>query len=129
MWGCNQKKKKLIVNGNDYNTKDGTTIRDFIHVQDLAHLHILSLKYLQKFKKSEIFNCGYGKGYSVLEVIRTMNQILSKKIPVTFGKRRQGDLTSVIADVSKIRKKIRWRPRYNNLKLILKSSLKWERKV
>lgn len=124
-----KKNKKLIVNGNDYNTKDGTTIRDFIHVQDLAHLHILSLKYLQKFKKSEIFNCGYGKGYSVLEVIRTMNQILSKKIPVTFGKRRQGDLTSVIADVSKIRKKIRWRPRYNNLKLILKSSLKWERKV
>ena len=123
------KRGELIVNGNNYNTKDGTTIRDFIHVMDLANIHILSLGHLIKTKKSEIFNCGYGKGYSVMEVVKTLNKILRRKIPVLYGPRRKGDLTSVVADVSKIKKTMRWKPKFNKLELIIKSSLSWEKKL
>ena len=123
------KRKRLIINGNNYNTKDGTTIRDYIHVMDLGKLHILALRYLLKTKKSEIFNCGYGKGYSVMEVVKTLNKILRKRIPVVYGPKRKGDLTSVVADSSKIKKKMRWKPQFNKLDLIIKSSLKWERKL
>tara|TARA_B100000700_G_C15017071_1_gene843820 strand:- start:376 stop:1350 length:975 start_codon:yes stop_codon:yes gene_type:complete len=123
------KRGKLIVNGDNYNTKDGTTIRDFIHVMDLANIHILSLGHLIKTKKSEIFNCGYGKGYSVMEVVKTLNKVLRRKIPVLYGPRRKGDLTSVVADVSKIKKTMRWKPKFNKLELIIKSSLSWEKKL
>jgi len=123
------KRKRLIINGNNYNTKDGTTIRDYIHVMDLGKLHILALRYLLKTKKSEIFNCGYGKGYSVMEVVKTLNKILRKRIPVVYGPKRKGDLTSVVADSSKIKKKMRWKPQFNKLDVIIKSSLKWERKL
>ncbi len=123
------KRGKLIVNGDNYNTKDGTTIRDFIHVMDLANIHILSLGHLIKTKKSEIFNCGYGKGYSVMEVVKTLNKILRRKIPVLYGPRRKGDLTSVVADVSKIKKTMRWKPKFDKLELIIKSSLSWEKKL
>ena len=122
-------RKKLIVNGNNYNTKDGTTIRDFIHVMDLANIHILSLEYLLKKGKSEIFNCGYGKGYSVMQVIKSFNKILKNKMSIFFGPRRQGDAISVVANISKIKKKIKWKPKYNKLDLIIKSSLKWEKKI
>ena len=72
------------ITTNNYKTKDGTAIRDFIHVMDLAKIHILSLKYLIKTKKSEIFNCGYGKGYSVKEVIKTFNKVLKRLLIILF---------------------------------------------
>ena len=75
-----KKRKKIIINGNNYNTKDGTPIRDYIHVSDLSEIHLISLNHLLKGGKSEIFNCGYGKGYSVKEVINEMNRILKKKL-------------------------------------------------
>ena len=123
------KRKKFQINGNDYNTKDGTTIRDFIHVSDLAEIHYLTAKYLVKNKKSKIFNCGYGKGYSVLEVLKNMNKIIPKKILTVVGKRRPKDIMISISNTKKINKYIKWKPKFNNLNKILNSSYRWEKKL
>ncbi len=122
------KRKKFWINGNNYNTKDGTPIRDFIHVTDLAEIHYLAGKYLLKKNKSQILNCGYGKGYSVLEVVKNINLYLTKKIPITFGKRRHKDIMTSISNTKRFNKYIKWKPKYNNLKFILKSSYEWEKK-
>ena len=122
------KRKTFKINGNDYNTKDGTPIRDFIHVNDLAEIHYLAGKYLLKNNKSHILNCGYGKGYSVLEVVKNINLILTKKIPIVFGKRRYKDIKTSIANTKKFNKYIKWKPKYNSLRYILKSSYEWEKK-
>ena len=121
--------KKIDIYGNDYNTKDGTTIRDYIHVADLADAHFKSAKFLIKSKKSHIFNCGYGKGYSVLEVIKNFNLINKKKIKYKFAGRREGDIYKLIAKSEKITKILKWRPKNQSIKKILSSSLKWERKI
>ena len=97
-------RKKLIINGSNYSTPDGTTIRDYIHVSDLADIHLVSTKYLLKGGASQIFNCGYGKGFSVKQVINMMNKILKKKLPTSIGKRRKGDTEKVVADVRKFKK-------------------------
>ena len=123
-----RKRKKFKINGNDYNTKDGTPIRDFIHVTDLAEIHYLVGKYLLKNNKSHIFNCGYGRGYSVLEVVKNINLLLTKKIPIIFGKRRHKDIKSSISNTKKFNKYFKWKPKYNNLIYILKSSYEWEKK-
>lgn len=124
------KRKKIVVNGNDYNTKDGTTIRDYIHVSDLAEMHILALKYLIKKKQSNIFNCGYGKGYSVKEVIDNYNTIIKKKIFYKIGPRRFGDSERLVANNKKFKKYFsNWKPKFNNIKKILETSLRWEKKL
>ena len=124
-----KKKKKFKINGNNYDTKDGTPVRDFIHVSDLAEIHYLTAKYLLKNNKSKILNCGYGKGYSVLEVLKNMNLILSKKIPIIFGKRRIKDIKLSVSNTNKFNKYIKWKPKYNNLRYILKTSYEWEKKI
>ena len=123
------KKKQLIINGNNYNTKDGTAVRDYIHVSDLADMHLKSLRYLIKKKRSDIFNCGYGKGYSVKEVIENLEKILKKKIQIKIGPRRLGDTPYVVSNVSKFTKKFSFKPKFNNLKIILKTALLWEKKI
>ena len=123
------KKDELMINGNDYDTLDGTPIRDFIHVSDLAEIHYLSAKYLIENKKSEIFNCGYGEGFSVMDVVNNMNDILQKKLPTKIGKRREKDIKSSVANVEKFKNYFHWKPKYNNLKHILKSSYEWEKKL
>jgi len=124
------KRKKIIINGNDYNTIDGTTIRDYIHVSDLAEMHILALKYLIKKNQSNIFNCGYGKGYSVKEIINNYNTIIKKKIFYTIGPRRFGDSERLVANNNKFKKYFsNWKPKFNNIKKILETSLKWEKKL
>ena len=123
------KRNKFLINGNNYNTKDGTTIRDFIHVSDLAEIHYLTAKYLVKNKKSKIFNCGYGKGYSVLDVLKNMNKIIPKKIPILVGKRRPKDIVISISNTKKINKYIKWKPKFSNLNKILNSSYRWEKKL
>ena len=123
------KKDQLMINGNDYDTLDGTPIRDFIHVSDLAEIHYLSAKYLIKNKKSEIFNCGYGEGFSVMEVVNNMNDILQKKLPTKIGKRREKDIKSSVANVEKFKSCFNWKPKYDNLKYILKTSYEWEKKL
>ena len=123
------KRKKFIINGNNYKTKDGTTIRDFIHVSDLAEIHHLSAKYLMKNKKSEIFNCGYGKGFSIMDVVNSMNNILKKKLPTIVGKPRKKDIQYSIANTKKFNRYFKWKPKYDNLTYILKTALKWEKKI
>ena len=123
------KKNKLIINGDNYDTKDGTPVRDYIHVSDLADIHIVSARYLFKKNKSNIFNCGYGKGFSVKEVIKTYNQILDKKIKYEIGERRPGDSKLVVANPNKFKKTMKWKPKFNNLKYILKTAYSWEKKI
>jgi len=123
------KRDEIIINGNDYATKDGTTVRDYIHVSDLADIHLVSAKYLIDKNKSNIFNCGYGNGYSVKEVIDTYNKILNKKIKSKIGPRRPGDSKMVVADPSKFNKTLSWKPKYNNLEFILKTAYEWENKL
>ena len=123
------KKEELIINGNDYDTLDGTPIRDFIHVSDLAEIHYLSAKHLIENKKSEIFNCGYGEGFSVMDVVNNMSDILQKKLPTKIGKRRKKDIKSSVADVEKFKNSFHWKPKYNDLKYILKTSYEWEKKL
>ncbi len=115
--------------GNDYPTFDGTCIRDFIHVSDLAQAHVQALHYLQQGGDSLTLNCGYGHGYSVKEVIATLEKILGKTLPVTLEGRREGDLAEVIADARAIQHILPWRPQFNALTTIVESALNWEQKL
>ena len=124
---ANGNREKLVVNGDDYNTKDGTTIRDFIHVCDLAKMHIECAKYLMDGKETNIFNCGYGKGFSIKDVINEMHKILNKEIKIEYGPRRDGDAVYSVADNKKFLKHFNWKPKYDNLKTILETSLNWEK--
>ncbi|ARJ49537.1 UDP-glucose 4-epimerase GalE [Candidatus Pelagibacter sp. RS40] len=121
-------KPKINIFGNDYLTKDGTCIRDYIHVSDLADIHIKGLKYLKDNQKSFILNCGYGKGYSVQQIVNIFKKI-KKGIEVKYQKRRPGDIAQVFANTSKFKKIIIWRPKYNDIKLIIQSAIKWEKKL
>lgn len=121
---------KPIVNiyGNNYDTKDGTCIRDYMHVADLAEIHILTLKKISKDKKSLTLNCGYGKGYSVQEIVEKFKKI-KKKVLIKYQKRRSGDVSQIYANTSKIKKILKWKPKFNNIEMILKSAIKWEKKL
>ena len=119
----------IEVYGNNYPSTDGTAIRDYIHVTDLASAHIQAAKYLNKENKSITLNCGYGKGYSVKKVIDTFNKMYDEKVLYTYVKKRPGDLFKSIANVSLLKKKLNWQPKNNSLKKILESSLMWEKKL
>ncbi len=124
-----KKRKKLIINGNDYDTIDGTPVRDFIHISDLSEMHLLSALDLVKNEKSNIFNCGYGKGFSVLQVINVLNKNLGYDILTSFGNRRDGDIPSIVANSKKFSNYFSWSPKYQDLNLIVQSSLEWENKI
>ena len=121
-----KKKPKIFIYGNDYNTKDGTCVRDYLHVSDLADIHLKSLNYINKKSKSLVLNCGYGKGYSVLDIVNIFKK-MNKKIIINFSKRRPGDISQVYADIKKLNKILKWKPKHNDLKKILKSAFKWEK--
>ena len=121
------KRDKIIINGDDYDTIDGTTVRDYIHVSDLADIHLISGRYLIENGQSNIFNCGYGVGFSVRQIIQSYNKILKKKIETTIGIRRAGDSKSVVANANKFYQKFLWEPKYNNLENILYSAYSWEK--
>ena len=125
------KRKKFIVNGLDYNTKDGSAVRDFIHVSDLVDLHYLAAEKLIKQNRNfyEVYNCGYGKGFSVLEIVNAFEKIIKKEINYKIGKRRDGDAEIAVANVDKLLKEFNWSPKRNNLDIILESSLNWEKKI
>ena len=123
------KREKVTIFGNDYNTPDGTAIRDYIHVSDLADIHLKATKYLISNKKSNIFNCGYGKGYSVKEVVDITNKITGGSIKFEYGKRRLGDAENLVSDISKFHQYIDWAPRYNDLSTIIETAINWERKL
>jgi len=122
-----KKRDKVIIFGNDYPTSDGTAVRDYIHVSDLADLHVRAAQYLTTKKESNVFNCGYGKGFSVKEVIDSANEINEFPIKFEFGKKREGDAARLVSDPSKIMKLLSWKPKYNDLKFIIKTSIEWEK--
>tara|TARA_Y100000389_G_scaffold195720_1_gene227556 strand:+ start:797 stop:1789 length:993 start_codon:yes stop_codon:yes gene_type:complete len=123
-----KKKPEVKIFGNDYKTKDGTCIRDYIHVTDLANIHIEGLDYLKKNHKSFILNCGYGRGYSVKEIVDIFKKI-KKNVKVKYEKRRPGDIAQVYANNKKFKKLLKWRPNFNDIKIIINSALRWEKKL
>ncbi|BAU62977.1 UDP-glucose 4-epimerase [Stanieria sp. NIES-3757] len=114
--------------GTDFDTPDGTGIRDYIHVEDLAAAHLDALRYLEAGGDSEILNCGYGQGYSVRQVLDKLKEIAGVDFPVVQFPRRKGDPACVIACGDRIRQVLGWQPRYNDLKIILSTTLAWEKK-
>ena len=123
-----EKKPKVKIFGNDYKTQDGTCVRDYIHVSDLANIHIKALNYLNDKNKSFIFNCGYGKGYSVQQIVDIFKKI-KKGVEIQYQKRRPGDIAQVFANTKKFKKILRWKPKYNDIRLIIKSAISWEKKL
>jgi len=123
------KRERLYVFGTDYPTSDGTGVRDYIHVDDLADAHIKALDYLRDGGRSATLNCGYGHGYSVREVIDAVNRINGTPINVKEESRRAGDPPALIAKADKIRSTLGWQPQYDDLDFIVKTSLDWERKL
>ena len=123
------KKKPIFkIYGANYNTKDKTCIRDFIHVSDIAEIHGKVLEKINKEKKSKILNCGYGKGISVREVAEEFKKYTNKKLKIINLTRRKGDLVKIIAQNKNLIKFINWKPKFDKLKIMVCSSLKWERK-
>ncbi len=122
-------REKMYVFGDDYDTEDGTCIRDYIHIEDLASAHLKALEYLEKENTSNIFNCGYGHGFSVLEVIETMRKVSGFNIIADIEERRAGDPGLLISDNTKIKEVMGWEPQYDDLELICKTALDWEKKL
>ena len=123
------KRGSVQIFGDDYNTPDGTAIRDYIHVSDLADIHIQVLQFMLEKKRSEIFNCGYGKGYSVKEVLNVTNSLCNNKINILNAPKRPGDAEMVVSDISKLQQMIDWTPKYNKLDFIIKTAIDWELKL
>lgn len=121
-------REKISVFGTDYDTPDGTCIRDYIHVDDLASAHLRALEYLSDGNQSDIFNCGYGHGFSVLEVIDTIKHVSGVDFAVETAPRRAGDPGFLISDNTKIKKILRWNPQYAELDIICETAFNWEKK-
>ncbi len=123
------KRDKIYIFGTDYDTPDGTGIRDFIHVEDLARAHLDSLNYLRAGGDSQVMNCGYGQGYSVREVLTAVERATGKALPIEEAPRRPGDPPILIATADKIRQVLGWKPQHNDLDHIVATALQWERKL
>jgi UDP-glucose 4-epimerase len=123
------KRAKLDIFGTDYPTPDGTCIRDYIHVTDLIEAHVEALRYLRAGGPSDVFNCGYGRGFSVREVIEALGRVLGRPIAAVPGPRRAGDAAALVAGAAKIRKTLGWRPKHEDLDFIVRTALDWERKL
>src|SRR3546814_436756 len=117
----------MEIFGDDYDTPDGTCVRDFIHVSDLAQAHVSALDHLGSGRESLTLNCGYGHGYSVREVIEAMQRAAGTTFPVRIAPRRPGDVRAVISDVSRLRAAFDWKPAHDSLDEILRTALAWER--
>jgi len=120
---------KIDVFGTDYPTPDGSCIRDFIHVSDLAQAHRAALSYLRDGGPSVTLNCGYGRGYSVLETIEAVRRVSGRNFAVSYAPRRPGDIMSMVADTNRIRATLDWTPRYDDLETIATHALAWEWKL
>ncbi len=122
-------RENVVIYGNDYPTPDGTCIRDYIHVMDLVDAHMRALQYLFEGNKSEVFNCGYGHGYSVRQVLDVTRSVTGIDFPVRESQRREGDSPILVADSSKLKQRLDWNPRFDDLKYIIKTAWEWEKKV
>ncbi len=123
------KRPSVKVFGTDYDTPDGTCLRDYIHVEDLARAHIAALRYLGRGGESRALNCGYGFGYSVREVLACVKAVSRVDFPVIEGDRRPGDPARLIANSERIRRVLDWTPRYDDLDTIVATALAWEKKL
>ena len=124
------KREHVAVFGTDFDTPDGTGVRDYIHVSDLAHAHVLALEALiEQPDQSHFLNCGYGHGYSVLEVLDAVDRVTNLKIERVFAGRRAGDPAALTADSSAIRSRFGWSPAHDDLDTIVTDALSWERRL
>ncbi len=118
---------KINIYGNDYKTKDGTCIRDYMHVYDLAKIHLICLKKFKHIKKSLELNCSYGKGYSVLDIVKSFEKIAKRKINLIYKERRNGDTEKVIASNKKLNQFIKWKPKFNKLDSMVSTTFLWNK--
>jgi UDP-glucose 4-epimerase len=123
-----KKKTEINIYGNNYPTKDGTCIRDYIHVSDLADIHLKSFNYLNLHNKSVILNCGYGKGYSVKQIVNIFKKI-KKNLIINYKPKRPGDVAQMYSNTKKLKQTFKWKAKFNNINLIIKSAIKWEKKL
>ena len=121
--------EQMELYGTDYDTADGTCVRDYIHVLDISEVHLRALDYLSNGGKSDIFNCGYGSGYSVKEILSAVKRISRVDFKVVESKRRVGDPAELVAASDKIKRTLGWQPRYQSLDTIIESALAWEKKL
>lgn len=118
--------KALSIYGTDYTTKDGTCVRDYIHVCDLAEAHLKAMEYLNTFHQSDVFNLGNGNGYSVMDVIRSVEKVSGQKVSLHYGDRRPGDPPVLLASACKARTLLQWEPRIDNLDEIVATAWNWQ---
>ncbi|WP_287190158.1 UDP-glucose 4-epimerase GalE [Syntrophothermus sp.] len=118
----------LEIFGTDYPTPDGTCIRDYIHVDDLAQAHLLALEHLLAGGKSRVYNCGYSRGYSVLQVVEAAKKVTGVDFPVKYSGRREGDPPALVAGATKLQAELGFTPRYDNLDYIIETAWRWEQK-
>jgi UDP-glucose 4-epimerase len=123
------KREKLYIFGTDYDTPDGTGVRDYIHVEDLARAHLDALTYLRGGGGSTTLNCGYGHGFSVREVLAAVEKAHGSPLPIAEAPRRAGDPPMLIAGCDRIKDVLGWKPRYDDLDMIVTSSLNWEKRL
>lgn len=123
----NGQRKEVGIFGDDYNTKDGTCVRDYIHVTDLAQAHILAVKYLRAGNESNIFNLGNGVGFTVKEVIECARKVTGHKIPAVISPRRAGDPAVLIASSEKAKQILGWKPQHDSLEEIIETAWKWHK--
>lgn len=120
------RRPRIDVFGTDYQTPDGTCVRDFIHVSDLARAHLDALAYLRSGGKSVTLNCGYGRGYSVREVLAAVRNTVGHDFPINYAARREGDIVVSVAAANRIREVLRWKPQLDDLDVIVRDALAWE---
>lgn len=123
-----KKNPAFNIYGYDYKTIDGTCIRDFIHVCDLADIHIKTLSKINNQNKSVILNCGYGRGISVLQTVNEFKKFSNGKVKVNFKEKRKGDIIEMVSNTKKLKKFMKWKPRFFKLRKMVKSSIDWEKK-
>ncbi|MCO6187294.1 UDP-glucose 4-epimerase GalE [Rhizobium sp. L1K21] len=123
------KREGMSVFGTDYPTPDGTCIRDYIHVTDLANAHVLAVQRMRNGGGSLVANCGYGRGFSVLEVLETVEKVAGKNLNVTYAPRRAGDAVSIVANPARARKELSWVPEHDDLEEIVATALTWEERL
>ena len=123
------KRSHVAIYGTDYDTPDGTGVRDYIHVEDLARAHVDALDYLRRGGATAVFNCGYGHGYSVREVLESVQRVAGKPLAIKEEPRREGDPPSIIARAQRTRSQLGWSPQLDNLDTIVASALRWEEKL
>ena len=118
----------VTVFGTDYDTPDGTCIRDYVHVSDLADAHLKALQSLEHGDKSDVFNLGNSKGFTVRQVIDTAQRITGSEVPIRLGARRPGDPAALVSDATKAREKLGWQPNFTNLDEIIRTAWTWHQR-